>query len=37
MGPLNWVQQNLGLTVMTLVALSLTLYLIYAMIHPERF
>jgi K+-transporting ATPase KdpF subunit len=37
MGLLSWVQQNLGLTVMTLVALVLTVYLIYAMIHPERF
>ncbi len=33
----NWLAQNLGLTVLTLVSVALTLYLVYAMLHPERF
>ncbi len=33
----NWVAQNLGLTALTLISLALTLYLIYAMLHPEKF
>ena len=37
MGPLDWVWQNLGLTSLTVICLGLTFYLIYCMIHPERF
>jgi len=37
MGTFGWVAQNLGLTVLTLVCLALTFYLVYAMIHPEEF
>jgi K+-transporting ATPase KdpF subunit len=37
MGLVPWVQQNLGLVTLTAVALGLTVYLVYAMIHPERF
>jgi K+-transporting ATPase KdpF subunit len=37
MGSLTWVQANLGLVAMTAVSLALTLYLVYAMLHPERF
>jgi K+-transporting ATPase KdpF subunit len=33
----DWFVQNLGLTVLTLISLALTLYLVYAMLHPERF
>ncbi len=37
MGALGWVEHNLGLTVLALVCLGLTFYLVYAMIHPEEF
>jgi K+-transporting ATPase KdpF subunit len=37
MGPFGWVGQNLGLTTLTLVCLALTIYLVYAMVHPEEF
>jgi K+-transporting ATPase KdpF subunit len=37
MGSWAWVAHNLGLTVLTLVCLGLTIYLVYAMIHPEEF
>jgi K+-transporting ATPase KdpF subunit len=37
MGAFGWVAQNLGLTALTLVCLGLTIYLVYAMIHPEEF
>ena len=37
MGPLTWVLQNLGLLTVTAIGVALTFYLIYAMIHPERF
>ena len=37
MGPLGWVAQNLGLVSLTLVCVVLTFYLVYCMIHPERF
>ena len=37
MGALGWVESNLGLTVLTLICLALTFYLVYAMIHPEEF
>lgn len=33
----NWLAQHLGLTTLTLVAVALTLYLVYAMLHPEEF
>ncbi len=33
----SWIAQNLGLTTLTLVCLALTCYLIYSMIHPEKF
>jgi K+-transporting ATPase KdpF subunit len=31
------VEDNLGLIVLTVLAIALSLYLIYAMIHPEKF
>jgi K+-transporting ATPase KdpF subunit len=37
MGPTSWLTQNLGLTVLTVICLALTLYLVYAMLHPEEF
>jgi hypothetical protein len=37
MGPLSWVAQNLGLVALTGICVCLTVYLIYCMIHPERF
>jgi len=37
MGSLDWVAQNLGLTVLTLICVGLTFYLVYCMIRPERF
>ena len=37
MGPISWLAQNPGLTALTLIALGLTVYLLYAMIHPEKF
>jgi len=37
MGELTWVSQNLGLMSLTLICVGLTVYLIYCMIHPERF
>jgi K+-transporting ATPase KdpF subunit len=37
MGPIPWLAPNLGLITLTLVALGLTIYLLYAMIHPEKF
>jgi K+-transporting ATPase KdpF subunit len=37
MGTLSWVAQNFGLTVLTVICLALTVYLVYAMIHPEEF
>jgi K+-transporting ATPase KdpF subunit len=37
MGPLDTIAQNLGLTTLTVIAVVLTLYLVYSMIHPERF
>jgi len=37
MGPLDWFWQNLGLTCLTAICLGLTFYLVYCMIHPERF
>jgi K+-transporting ATPase KdpF subunit len=37
MGLFSWVQHNAGLVTLTVVASLLTLYLVYAMLHPERF
>jgi len=37
MGSLDWVVQHLGLVTLSLLCLGLTFYLIYCMIHPERF
>jgi len=37
MGSLDWVVQNLGLLTLTLLCVSITFYLVYCMIHPERF
>jgi K+-transporting ATPase KdpF subunit len=37
MGSASWVTENLGLTVLTIVAIALTIYLAYSMIRPERF
>jgi K+-transporting ATPase KdpF subunit len=37
MGLLEAVTQHLGLAVLTALAVGLTLYLIYSMVHPERF
>ena len=37
MGSVSWVVDNLGLLCLTLLCLGLTVYLVYCMIHPERF
>jgi len=37
MGPFDWVSQHLGLVALTLICVGLTCYLVYCMIHPERF
>ena len=37
MGSLDWVVHHLGLITLTAICLGLTFYLIYCMIHPERF
>ncbi len=37
MGAFGWVEQNLGLTVLTVLSLGLTVYLVYVMLRPERF
>jgi len=37
MGPLGWLSQNLGLVSLTFICVGLTVYLVYCMIHPERF
>jgi len=37
MGSLGWVVQHLGLVTLSVICLVLTFYLIYCMIHPERF
>ncbi len=37
MGLLDSVLQNLGLTLLTGIAVVLTAYLAYSMVHPERF
>lgn len=33
----SWVVQNLGLTVLTVICLALVCYLVYSMVHPEKF
>ena len=37
MASLGWVVQHLGLVMLSVICLGLTFYLIYCMIHPERF
>jgi len=37
MGSVEWVVQHLGLVMLSVICLGLTFYLIYCMIHPERF
>ncbi|MCI4338993.1 MAG: K(+)-transporting ATPase subunit F [Thermoplasmata archaeon] len=37
MGLVSALAQNLGLTSLTVIAVALTLYLLYVMIHPEKF
>ena len=37
MGPLGWVVDHFGLVVLTVLAIVLTIYLVYSMVHPERF
>ena len=37
MGPASWLAHNPGLVALSGLALALTAYLIYVMIHPERF
>lgn len=37
MGLVSALAQNLGLASLTAIAVALTLYLLYVMIHPEKF
>jgi len=37
MGTLAAMGQHLGLVVLTLIGTALTIYLVYSMLHPERF
>lgn len=37
MGLASALAQNLGLASLTVIALALTFYLLYVMIHPENF
>jgi hypothetical protein len=37
MGLATWLAQNPGLAALSAVALVLTVYLIFVMVHPERF
>jgi K+-transporting ATPase KdpF subunit len=37
MGLLDALVQNLGLMTLTTIAVILTIYLVYSMLHPERF
>jgi K+-transporting ATPase KdpF subunit len=37
MGPVTALTANLGLITLSLIAVALTIYLLYVMIHPERF
>lgn len=34
---MDWVQQHLGLMVLTVLSTALILYLVYVMLRPERF
>lgn len=34
---LSAIAQNLGLVVLTAISVGLTAYLVYSMVHPERF
>ncbi len=37
MGLLAALLHNLGLATLTLISVALTIYLVYVMIHPEKF
>ena len=37
MGPASWAAANLGLLTLTVLGVGLILYLVYTMIHPEKF
>jgi K+-transporting ATPase KdpF subunit len=37
MGLFESLAQNLGLATLSVIAIGLTVYLIYSMVHPERF
>ncbi len=37
MGLVSSLADNLGLVTLTVLAVGLTIYLLYAMVHPERF
>jgi K+-transporting ATPase KdpF subunit len=37
MGLVAALADNLGLATLTLISIGLTIYLLYAMIHPEKF
>ena len=37
MGSFAWMVQHLGLVTLSVLCLGLTAYLVYCMIHPERF
>jgi|HubBroStandDraft_1064217.scaffolds.fasta_scaffold06857_2 K+-transporting ATPase KdpF subunit len=37
MGTVSALAQNLGLVSLTVIALALTVYLLYVMVHPEKF
>jgi hypothetical protein len=37
MGPLGWLAANLGLVVLSVIALGLVAYLAWVVVHPERF
>ncbi|MGA8543112.1 MAG: K(+)-transporting ATPase subunit F [Thermoplasmata archaeon] len=37
MGPVAALAQNLGLVTLTAIAIGLGIYLLYVMIHPEKF
>ena len=37
MGTVSEIAQNFGLITLTVLSLALTVYLLYVMIHPEKF
>jgi K+-transporting ATPase KdpF subunit len=37
MGPISALAQHFGLVSLTVIAIGLTVYLLYVMIHPEKF